>query len=283
MISLGSTIKKIIARGAQNDLIWSALDKTLLKLTRYAEWQRGVGNPKSQTQIERDYIRQLCPDLVVKNGPFKGMRYPGMGSVGSNLFPKLLGSYEAEIQPVMEKICEEKYAEIVDVGCAEGYYAVGLAMRLPAVKVYAYDRDKRAVRLCRRMAELNGVAERVFVRGACDVGALKSLSSTGRGLIISDCEGFEKELFTEAVARLFSRHDFLIETHDFIDITISTLIRRRFEKTHDIEVIPSLDDIKKAQTYVYKELDGCDLAVRKLLLREGRPAIMEWFYMKSKP
>ncbi|MGC4021912.1 MAG: hypothetical protein QM734_08190 [Cyclobacteriaceae bacterium] len=32
--------------------------------------------------------------LEVKNGPFKGMKYPSLSSFGSTLFPKLLGSYE---------------------------------------------------------------------------------------------------------------------------------------------------------------------------------------------
>ena len=38
----------------------------------------------------------ISPNLTVLHGPFRGMRYPEMRSVGSALFPKILGSYERE-------------------------------------------------------------------------------------------------------------------------------------------------------------------------------------------
>jgi methylase of polypeptide subunit release factors len=120
------------------------------------------------------------------------MAYPQAAAVGSALFPKLLGSYERELHPWIERICRGQYTEIIDVGCAEGYYAVGLARRLPNVKVYAYDIDADARQLCKAMARLNGIADRVTVRGACDAEELLSIPISGRGLIISDCGGYEK-------------------------------------------------------------------------------------------
>lgn len=71
----------------------------------------------------------------------------------------------------------------------------------------------------------------------------------------------------------------LVEIHDYLDIETSAVIRRRFEPTHDIAAIRSIDDIEKARTYRYRELEGLDLEIRKDLLLEGRPAIMEWFFM----
>ena len=76
-----------------------------------------------------------------------------------------------------------------------------------------------------------------------------------------------------------AKDDLLIEIHDMKDIEISTTIRQCFAKTHKIEIIESLDDIKKALTYSYKELESYDLATRKLLLAENRAAIMDWFYL----
>jgi hypothetical protein len=43
--------------------------------------------------------------------------------------------------------------------------------------------------------------------------------------------------------------------------------------------VKSVDDLEKARTYVYGELDGFDLASRRILLAEMRPAIMEWFFL----
>src|SRR5437016_2600251 len=66
---------------------------------------------------------------VVQSGPFAGMLYVNQ-AVGSAHVPKLLGSYEAELHEIMRSVLTENYATIVDVGCAEGYYAIGLALRL---------------------------------------------------------------------------------------------------------------------------------------------------------
>jgi tRNA G37 N-methylase Trm5 len=149
-------------------------------------------------------------------------------------------------------------------------------------KVFAFDTNEEAVRLCKDMAQMNKVAERLITGSFCDANTLQSIPLTEKALIISDCEGYEKELFTEETASLLAPHDLLIEIHDFVDIGISSYIREIFKETHEIGVFQSIDDIKKAQEYLYDELEGFDLATRRVLLAEYRPAIMEWFYMKPR-
>jgi hypothetical protein len=253
---------------------------SIIRIADQAKWARRQrdGNPEDTVQEAIDVI---TPDLIVRNGPFKGMKYPDNKSFGSMLFPKLLGSYEREIQPVLDEICAKNYTDIVDVGCAEGYYAIGLALRIPSAWVYAFDIDQRAIRFCQRMAHLNGVVDRVITGSFCDSKALLRIPFRGRGLIVSDCEGYEKELFSEEVIAALSEHDFLIEVHDFIDLEISTVLRKRFEKTHQITVMDSTDDIRKAQTYDYKELETYSLRQKRVLLAEKRPAIMQWYYLQS--
>ena len=273
-------IRSLISMAVQNDFIWIILDKTILRLARYAEMARTQFH--DQQQLIDNAIMKICPDLVVKNGLFKGMKYPGKVSRYSTLFPKLIGSYEKELLVVFEEICKQEYTHILNIGCAEGYYAVGLAMRFPSAAVYAYDIDKDAIRLCRNMAKINGVEERVHLASVCDINTLEGFSSTKKCLIISDCEGCEKDLFTQEIAKLFNHHDFLIEIHDFVDITISSIIRQRFERTHLIKVVKSIDDLKKAQLYFYEELKRYNHNDKKILLQEKRPTIMEWFYMTPK-
>jgi hypothetical protein len=277
-------LKRLVSRVVQNDRLWKFLDKTVLRATRYAEGERRKAR-KAQSPLNRllsSAIQSVCPDLVVRHGVFQGMKYPAAQAAGSALFPKLLGSYERELHPVIETICREDYSEIVDVGCAEGYYAVGLARRIPSARIYAYDTNPEACRLCQSMAELNGVSDRITMGSFFDLEALKTIPFTRKGLILSDCEGFEKQIFQTETVELLASCDLLVEVHDFIDITISSYIRQLFEPTHEIEVIQSLDDIKKAQTYNFEELVPYDLATRKSLLAEGRPAIMEWFWMRAR-
>lgn len=279
---LKTLLKRGIRFAVQRPFSWNLLQATLLPAARYAERARANSVQGRSYDDAMDLARQISPDLTVRNGVFKGMRYPERKAIGSSLLPKILGSYEREIQPLIERLCRQPYSMVVDIGCAEGYYAVGLAARIAGVTVYAFDINAEALRLCREMARINGVADRVITGSACDPETLRSLSLAGRTLIISDCEGYEKHLFTEQSAPSFQGHDLLIETHDFQDIGISSQVRRHFAATHTQESVQSIDDIQKALHYDYPELRGFDLATRKEILAERRPAIMEWLYLQSR-
>lgn len=283
MKSLG---KSLVARLVRMDPFWNGLQASLFKWVIFMQRERqkyDEGRRVLPDQIFVDRaIREICPDLTVRHGVFRGLRFPHVRSVSAGLFPKLLGTYEREVQPVLEAICSQKYSEIVNVGCAEGFYAVGLAMRLPQAKVFAFDTNEEAKLFCRQMAELNNVGNRVVLGSFCDPAVLNSIPFTGRSLIVSDCEGYEKQLFTPEIVKLLAPHDVLIEVHDDVDINISTLLRDRFASTHRIESILSLDDIQKAKTYSYPELQNYDLAGRKILVGERRPHIMEWLLFQSK-
>lgn len=273
-------IKKLITSAVKNDFCWLLLERTLIRTSNYAQWMRNINKAAQTREVVFAGIRNVCPDLAIKNGPFKGILYPDITSIKS--FAKVFGSYERELHPIIEDICQKKYTEIINIGCAEGYYAVGLAKRILTAKVYAYDVNETAIQQCKKMAVLNNVDQQIIIGSFCDTETMKLFGSTQMGLIISDCEGYEKELFTKEIAPLLSRFDMIIEIHDFVDITISSHIRQLFENTHDLEVIQSIDDIKKAQTYWYEELEQYDLETRKILLAESRPHIMEWFYFKSR-
>jgi len=139
--------------------------------------------------------------------------------------------------------------------------------------VHAYDLNPEALRLCREMAALNRVAERVLTGSFCDPAALKAIPFAGRALIVCDCEGYEKKLFTGEIAAFLAGHDVLVELHDGVDITISTYIQRLFEPTHCIEVIESLDDIKKARIYAYPELESFDCRPKKCSSEKAGPTL----------
>lgn len=142
-------------------------------------------------------------------------------SVGSVLFPKLLGSYERGLTPLFTKLLNDSYDIIIDIGSAEGYYAVGCALKTPNVHVYAFDTSEEARSLCGEMAVINDVKSRVTIRSECTEEELGKLVSNGRALIICDCEGCERNIFTESMVEVLAEHDVLVETHNFMDPEIS--------------------------------------------------------------
>lgn len=220
-------------------------------------------------------------DPVVKNGFFQGMKYPSYDSVCSTIFPKIIGSYEAELNEVLQQIIQNNYDVIIDVGCAEGYYAVGLAMKTNAA-VFAYDTDENARKLCLEMATLNGVEQKIQIKEAFSIENIKVLDAAKKILIICDCEGYEKTLFTKESIPYLKNTDVLIETHDFLDMTISSTITALMTDSHVVQTIASLDDNLKAKYYQYNEIMQQDIYIKKELLKEVRPCTMEWIWATSK-
>ncbi len=225
-------------------------------------------------------IRQLVArhGLVVQSGPFAGMVYVPH-AVCSALMPKLLGSYEEEIRDSMMRLLDDSrpYENVVDIGCAEGYYAVGLALRLTDIRVYAFDTDALAQQWCRDLARANGVSDRVIVAGECDLEQLRTLTQK-RSLVICDCEGCELDLLQPEFVPGLRTADIVVELHDFIEPSISRTIQSRFADSHDIALISSVE--RSAVDYpMLHHLDDKD---QRLALAEFRPETMQWALMTSR-
>jgi len=100
---------------------------------------------------------------TVLSGPFAGMRF-GDGRSQSEIMPKLIGSYECELHDIVESLIKLRFTTIINVGAAEGYYAVGMAVKCPQAKVVAFEMDDTQAEYCRSTAILNSVERRVAVR-----------------------------------------------------------------------------------------------------------------------
>ena len=277
-------LKQFVTSTARNRLGWfvyrtcGRLSDNLRRVYGHARFVRQV---KDRDERLFNIVKELFPSLTVSNGPFTGLRYPAAESYGSMLLPKLLGSYESELHPVLERIFANCYKVIVDIGCAEGYYAVGLGLRFPYASIYAYDTSPQAREMCAEMARLNGIQDRIHIGNFCDAKTLRSIPLGDRALIVSDCEGYERVLFNSDMAVFLREHDVIIEAHDFIDIDISPMLKRVFSATHNVESIRSTDDIEKAQTYEYAELFAYTTKQKCEILGERRPGIMRWLVMTT--
>ncbi len=272
---MNKNIKGVLEKFIENDFIWQLIKPFALMGSKLNNLRNSITDPpKIHAKIE---VPIYLKSLQVLNGPFRGMKYPKIESIGSAIYPKLIGSYEREIQPTIEALSRNNYySEIIDVGCAEGYYAVGMALRCENSKIYAFDTNEAAQILCSEMADLNKVTEKVIISSTLTPEMLSSFNFTKRGLIICDCEGYEKDLFTKSNIYNLKECDLIIETHDFKDIEISTYLKELFEPTHNVESIYSIDDIQKALKYSYPQMVNIDLDEKKRIFREWRPSIMEW-------
>ena len=219
-------------------------------------------------------------DLVVKDGLFKGMKYPSFNALCSTILPKLSGTYENELNVFFEKLKANRYELIVDIGCAEGYYAVGMAMLFPDTPIYAFDTDITAQHLCHEMALLNQVQDQVIINGECTIEDLSTLVNGKRCLIISDCEGYEEELFTADSKHMFINCDLIIELHPFENKNIKKDIYEILSNGYQIQFVSSLDANRKAfelsEGYIHFSNEE-----KVQIVNETRPYTMDWLIAYS--
>jgi hypothetical protein len=215
-------------------------------------WRRAQGAWRSRRLARATERFVAWHGLTVSGGPFAGLRYPGLGP--HSLAPKLIGAYERELHGAIEDAIRARPATIVNVGAADGYYAVGLARRCPAARVVAYeaDADERAV--LARVAAENGVA--IEIKGAA------SRDDLAADLVVMDCEGCERDLLGGGAIGSLRDATTIVELHDVYDPGVGEAIVERFAATHDVIVIPT----------------GPQPPANRLL-SERRPGPMRWAVM----
>ena len=250
--------------------------KPLLAPIVPAPFKRALGRYR-----ERRYLHALEPivdayvdreGLVVQGGPFAGLRYPReLAQV-----PKLTGAYELELHAALEEWIAAKPSIVVDVGCAEGYYAVGLARALPGAEAYAYDIDERSREWCGGLAQLNDVTN-IEVRVECTLDTLRGLPGDGVALFM-DCEGCELELLRPDAVPQMAGWRVIAELHDFMRPGLGEEILARFAQTHDVEVIEE----RPRDGVDIEQLAFLSARQRAVALDEFRPARMRWAHLRPK-
>jgi precorrin-6B methylase 2 len=169
---------------------------------------------------------------VVMQGPFAGMNYVAAATEGA-LAPRLLGTYESELHGHIEAFVRDGLDCVIDIGCAEGYYAVGFARLSPSVTVHAYDIEEKARAACAEMAAANGVSDRVIVGGAFAPSDFAGFSDR-RCLVFIDAEGAEDDLLDPAVSPALAGMNLIVETHPGARKGVTQRLIERFAASHEI-------------------------------------------------
>lgn len=212
---------------------------------------------------------------VVQAGPFKGLKLCPSIDLPTNL-PKLVGSYESELHPVLTQVIKKGFSTVVDIGTAEGYYAIGLARAMEQARVIGYEMDERQRNRCQTAAYLNGVQSRVELFGKCDALSLRNLNLKCV-LLILDCEGTEVDILCGAIIPRLQSATLMVELHDAIRPGCGRLLTERFAPTHDLTFIAATP--RKIDSYCVPGLNRHELA---LAVHEDRIGIQEWAFMCPK-
>jgi hypothetical protein len=82
------------------------------------------------------------------------------------------------------------------------------------------------------MCDLNGVSGRVQFMDGCDPQKLREYTKEGRGLLISDCEGYELDLLLETTPQALVNWDLIVEVHDSASQGVLGPLLQAFSETH---------------------------------------------------
>lgn len=193
----------------------------------------------------------------------------------------LLGVWEKEISFIWNSLQKPMY--IIDVGAAEGFYAVGLAKKYPEKQIYAFEMNLSTKRLLEKVISDNSVTN-IETRGKCEYEDLRDFGKKLEdSLIIMDCEGFEIELLKVESPSILKKAHIIVELHEMYSPGCTEVLKERFSPTHKVSEIrgePRCIDDWPARLKLLRLLFP-----QKLLLHfmdEGRPYPMNWLHIEPK-
>ncbi len=245
-----------------------------LALRRFAWWLLSPAAYASATLAARTRCRVLI-------GPFRGMRYRFSDVARVRLDGALqVGSYELEVHERVEELIELEPRLIVNVGAAAGYYCVGLANRLPEARVLAYETEADNRAAARSLAAVNRVAERIELRGTCDLDEFSGLEeelSGERVAVVMDCEGLELELLDPGAVAWLAGATVLAELHPSVEARMAETLAERLGETHAVTIVASRERWASSLPELWR-MPGLRNVDRELLVAEHRHGEQQWLW-----
>jgi hypothetical protein len=241
--------------------------------------------PRWMLRSERFSRRALAwANGKVASGIFRGMPYVSE-SHGSVFLPKVLGTYELELIPIIDRWNKDSFQRIVVAGAAEGYYAVGLARRFPQANLVAFEPYPEARAALVRLAERNQCAARIQVQGICHCSSLAdALAGDASTFLLVDIEGGEALLLDPRMVPALNRITMLVEIHEFAFPGIEALLLDRFASTHAITRIDARErTIDDLPSEFRKTLPASFEGVALQAMNERRPPGMFWLVLEPIP
>lgn len=226
--------------------------------------------------IQDAFVRRC--GVAVLDGVLKGMTFLPQSAEGCHI-PKLLGCYEQPLQPHIEAAVQAGYPLVLNIGCAEGYYAVGMARRMPASRILAFDIAPWAREACAALAAGNGAARRVEVGGLFKPDDFAAFAGQNV-LVLCDIEGAERDLLDPARSPALAGMDLIVESHEGLVPGVTRLLTDRFAATHAIAAVH--DDGQRRLSSPPPWFVSLPHLDQLLALWEWRSGPTPWLVMKAR-
>jgi len=189
----------------------------LHELTGIGSFRRALNPMSYLDHIAFAVVRRRARQRVL-SGKFRGM-YLEYASAGSEYRPKLLGTYETELDDALCMALSVNHGVFIDVGADDGYYSIGVARLKPEVKAVAVECEASRCERIRRNIERNrlfGQVEVICLKLQDGYSLMQLIGSVGQPFLIKcDVEGAEYRILdrTTLSALVAKRTQLIVETH----------------------------------------------------------------------
>ena len=243
--------------------------------------KRGLTFRRVAGLYRRRLSRTIYANLggVVRYGPFTGLRWldnPKWGRSEQGVM--MLGLYEQE---VLENLfgAPGHFRVFVDVGAADGYYAVGMLHSGKVDRSIAFEILSECREAIRRLAIENGVGDRIEIFGAASDRFADDLRDrnvvSNETMFLIDIEGAEFTVLTEELFAFLKNSLIVIETHAHIFPDPQGQLDRLIEKASKTHTVTSWRPGAR-NPWTIRELDGFTELDRWILCSEGRVEVQTW-------
>lgn len=214
---------------------------------------------------------------VIK-GPFKGLTLINENVFGSEI-PKLIGSYEKELNISLLNALERQPRCVCNVGAAEGYYALGCARYAGVEQVIVFEALEVGRSLINDNLQQNQLSAEVAIHGLCDEETLwNTLTATPIDLMLIDIEGAELDILSARNVEQLEDTELIIESHDFCRPGCIDNLKQLFEVTHKLVII----DSQERTVEDFPSDISLSNKMKLALMNEKRPGVMHWLIATPK-
>ena len=234
---------------------------------------------RSETVAERrarisHETHALCGGKVTY-GAFKGLRlnrHTWWG--GADLGAQCLGIYEKHILDFISSA--GPFSTFLDIGAADGFYAVGMLYSRYAAKTICFETSKKGRDAIKKNWIANNSVGELEIHGEADGLSIEKVANqlTFPAFVLLDIEGGEFELLSPRVISLLRHCDVIIEVHSWVTDfpakyqRLLTDLYVHFEVEVLAHAVRDVDSIPLLATYPDDN--------RLLVASEGRPYLMRF-------
>ena len=220
---------------------------------------------------------------TVAHGPFKGMKLSENITWSKNdQITQTLGIYEEHVLSKLIYFSSEGSKRFIDIGAADGYFAVGLAFSKIYQEVYAFEINPKSQQQIKINAARNSCSEKVTVYSEANVASLnKLINKDFKSTFLIDIEGAEYDLLSDEMLLLLKGNYIICELHPWHLDNGNELqkdLLDRASRLYKIELI-----LRESYTpNLFSELDDLSDEERLVAVGEDRGKNMQWLVLTPK-